>query len=152
LQQFIISRDRPEDDLRKWCRDGRFARKTNAEAHGYEIHQGLTADLEFLYTGIMIAIGQPSRQAVTECRVALGLTNNEALIAKIAPFDLFLLTQRVMFREDNENPFIPERKGFATVSIARIHDECHVKLSPPNSYDVVSGCALDNLNADVGVL
>ena len=56
-----------------------------------------------------------------------------------------------MLREDNKDPFDPKRKRFATLGIARIHDERHIKLSLPNSRDVVRRCAFQNLNRDIRV-
>ena len=63
----------------------------------------------------------------------LSLTNDEVLVAKISPFDFFLSTQRVIFWQNHDDPFSPKGKGVATLGVSRIHEECHIKLSLPNS-------------------
>ena len=90
LVQFIVSGDWAEDNLWKWRRDGRFAGKANAQAHGDEMHQGVAANIELLHTKsrVMIAVGQPFCEPVTERGIALALAHDEVLVAKIRPLDL----------------------------------------------------------------
>ena len=92
LEQFIISRHWSEHHFWKGRRDRRFGRKTDTEAHGHQVHQGVATNIELLHGAAMIAVGQPSGEPVAECAVALGLAYNEALVAKIDPFDLFPFT------------------------------------------------------------
>ena len=56
-----------------------------------------------------------------------------------------------MLREYDKDPFGPKRKSFATGGISRIHDECHIKLSFPDSRYVIRRCTFQNLNANLWV-
>ena len=139
LVQFIVSGDWAEDNLWKWRRDGRFAGKANAQAHGDEMHQGVAANIELLHTKfrVMIAVGQPFCEPVTERGIALALAHDEVLVAKIRPLDFVPSAQRVILRENNENPFVPKGDGIATLGFGLIHDKRHIKLSLQNGGDVV---------------
>jgi hypothetical protein len=91
LEQLIISRDWSEHYLWKGRRGCRFGRKTDAEAHRHQVHQGVATNIELLH-GAAIRIGVPSSEPVAECTVVLGLTYNQVFFAEIRPFDLLPFT------------------------------------------------------------
>src|SRR5262249_38524253 len=107
VEQLIISGDRPEDDVRKWGRDGGFACETNAEPDRHKVHQCLAADIKPLHTGIVPSVGEPRCNAFTQRGIGR-LADNKVLVAKISPSDLFPLGQGVIFREDNKYAFTPQ--------------------------------------------
>jgi hypothetical protein len=87
VEQFIVSGDRPEDDLRKWRRDGGFAGEANAEPDRHKIHQCLTADIKLLHTGIVPSVGESRCDPFTQLANAYYLLTPPPLDTKSG--DLF---------------------------------------------------------------
>jgi hypothetical protein len=97
-------------------------------------------------------IEQECFAAIAEHRITFALPDDQVLVAKIRPRDLLLAPQFMSFRQYDDNSFLPERQDLATFSAGRIDDQFHVKLSPPNSCQIVSRGALDDLNADLWMM
>ena len=152
LQELVITCDGAEDDLWKWRRDGRFARKANAQAQGDKMHKGLAADIQLLHIGIVITVGQAPRKAIAKSRVALALANDQVFIAKVLPSDLFPSSQGMILRKDNENPFIPKSRNITAHHIGRIQNQCDIQTPPSYQRDVLIRGPLQNLNSDVGMV
>ena len=138
LEQLIISRHWSEYYPWKGRRYRRFGGKTDAEPHGDQVHECVAANTEILNDAAMNT-DQPPVEPVAESAVVFRLACNEMLTAKVAPFDLFPFTQCVMLPEHNKYSFTPKRKSLATIGIARVDDECHIKLPLADSRDNIRG-------------
>jgi hypothetical protein len=65
------------------------------------LHRGRAAYTELLRTGIVIAVSQSLDEPATKRRVTVGRGD---LIPKILLFNFFVSAQRIVGRENNENP------------------------------------------------
>jgi hypothetical protein len=119
------------------CVADRLAGQGKPPAEGDKPHEVVSTDAALLHGRMMAQLRQMPYEIIVDLRTRIGLADDEVLISKIVPTDLFTLGQDVISGDDHENTLIPKTGPVAAIGsrFAREKGDIHaVMLNGSNVF------------------
>lgn len=147
-----LPRELPIHNAPELRADGCLARQSQASPKGNQRQKVVAADLLELDVGMAPEIGEMRDQVIVNLRARWRVTDNEGLTGDVRPRQVGLGCEGVAFGQDDKDMLEPELLCFASVPRTCSGDEGRVQFEVAHSSDMFGRVAVDQMDANLGVL